>query len=486
MSRRTHEEADKSADANILQKILEKIEDLEKSKVEEARTPSTLTEWFEQIAERISDKALAKELLNEYKLIDEFGLKKAMALRDLNNEVVDKTMSEWRLEARIAKIFAKQNSPKKPTTPNKNKQKSGYFYRAQYIGRYKLRNPKLTSAQHRFMSWKIQDLLELGKIRKWRGNTSSLNIFPIQLVRKEDSWRFTVNFSQLRGKIKIPEHSFGRISDIIKSIPRSAKCFASVDLKNAYWNVPVLEKDQNKLGFYYKGTPYTWCYMPQGIPNAPYHFHKYMEWILKGINIPYKRYFDDFLIYGKDRKEVSARYDKLCKALKQRNFDIGSKSQKPTQTITWCGYSISGRSIEPPREKVAEWRKLAAKPDQSIKHLRRIQGKLAYYHWMSNQAKAEISILHKKIADLEKGQKVTGSREPTSTIATKLQLQNPSSRSYTPHEIIRLMGQIIPKIEFIRWKQEQPIGDTKTKPFETIARQNLKPESINRPSIKVS
>ncbi|UYV71045.1 hypothetical protein LAZ67_8001516, partial [Cordylochernes scorpioides] len=71
-----------------------------------------------------------------------------------------------------------------------------------------------------------------------------------------------------------------------------------VDVKNAYWHIPIDEKDRHKTSFVTQLGCYEWNRLPYSLKNAPSQFERIMKSVLTKHNINYAlNYFDNIIIH---------------------------------------------------------------------------------------------------------------------------------------------------------------------------------------------
>ncbi|MGH0135897.1 UNVERIFIED_CONTAM: hypothetical protein FKN15_026584 [Acipenser sinensis] len=80
------------------------------------------------------------------------------------------------------------------------------------------------------------------------------------------------------------------MQQLLQSV-RPGDWFTTVDLKDAYFHIPIKPAHRNYLRFAFQGTAYDFCVLPFGLSLAPRAFSKCMEAILapltlKGISAP--------------------------------------------------------------------------------------------------------------------------------------------------------------------------------------------------------
>ena len=91
----------------------------------------------------------------------------------------------------------------------------------------------------------INEMLDKGIIRESTSPWSS----PIILVKKKDGeMRFCVDYRKLNSVTVGHAHPLPRVDDILDSLGNS-QYFSTLDLKSAYWQISVDEKDRHKTAF---------------------------------------------------------------------------------------------------------------------------------------------------------------------------------------------------------------------------------------------
>lgn len=139
----------------------------------------------------------------------------------------------------------------------------------------------------------VQEYLERGVIRPSNSPYSN----PIVLLRKKDgTLRFCVDYRRLNAITKKDAYSVPNVDSILLSLGKS-KYFASLDVKDACWCIPMAEDSIEKTAFPTQEGLYEWTVMPFGFTNAPATFERFMESTLRGLIGKFAHvYLDDILI----------------------------------------------------------------------------------------------------------------------------------------------------------------------------------------------
>jgi len=137
-------------------------------------------------------------------------------------------------------------------------------------------------------------------------------------------------------------------------------CFmASMDLKEAYYLIPVAKSDRKFLRFSFEGKLYEFTCLPFGLNRAPYTFTK----LLKPI-VSYLRergylsiiYLDDIMLLGNSYADDCAKNVQVTRQLFEKlGFIINNKKSQtiPSTKCRFLGfiYDSMTMSIELPKEK---------------------------------------------------------------------------------------------------------------------------------------
>lgn len=146
----------------------------------------------------------------------------------------------------------------------------------------------------------VSEYLERGVIRPSNSPYSN----PIVLVRKKDgSLRFCVDYRRLNAITRKDAYPMPNVDAMILTLGKP-QYFATLDIKDAYWCVPMDEKSIEKTAFPTPNGLYEWTVMPFGLANAPATFERFIEGVMQSILGKFVHvYFDDLLIVSETWEE---------------------------------------------------------------------------------------------------------------------------------------------------------------------------------------
>ena len=135
---------------------------------------------------------------------------------------------------------------------------------------------KIGHAKVSTISGEIKELLSLGVVVQTHTHQGSW-ISPIFTTENADeSPRLILNLKKLNDHIRHVHFKMETLKDVIHMIQPQA-WMASVDLKRAYYSVPIHKTYQKYLTFLWKGCYYEYTCLPNGYAQAPMVFTKMLK-----------------------------------------------------------------------------------------------------------------------------------------------------------------------------------------------------------------
>ncbi|UYV70155.1 hypothetical protein LAZ67_7002015, partial [Cordylochernes scorpioides] len=226
----------------------------------------------------------------------------------------------------------------------------------------------------------ITELLKYDIIRPSSSPYSS----PALLVNKKSDTpnhptRLCIDYRKLNQKT-VPEHTpIPLIEQIIDRLSQS-KIYTILDVKNAYWHIPIDEKDRHKTSFVTQLGCYEWNRLPYGLKNAPSQFERIMKSVFTKHNIHYAlNYFDDIIIHSKTYEEHIKHLDDILGTFEQEDIKLNLNKCKFLQKeIQFLGYTINSGKYTPNNTNIEAILKLNR--PYNIKTLQRFLGTINIYN----------------------------------------------------------------------------------------------------------
>ncbi|XP_019905069.2 uncharacterized protein LOC105026845 [Esox lucius] len=133
----------------------------------------------------------------------------------------------------------------------------------------------------------------------------------------------------------------------------------SIDLKDAYFHVPVLPRHRKFLRFAFQGQAYEYTRIPFGYALAPRTFTKCVEAALgplRGQGVRVLAYLDDLLVLAHSAEQARIHTFRLVSQLTRLGFAVnwGKSAPQPCRLVVFLGLQLSTVSM---RARVSEARR---------------------------------------------------------------------------------------------------------------------------------
>ena len=138
---------------------------------------------------------------------------------------------------------------------------------------------------------------------------------------------------------------------ILGEILPSTKWFAVLDLKDAFFCIPLAKKSQYLFAFEWeapgeKHQQITWTVLPQGFRDSPHLFGQALSWDLLALDLGPNgkifQYIDDLLICSPDEKSAQQHAIQVLNFLAERGYKVScAKAQMVEKKITYLGVQIT-------------------------------------------------------------------------------------------------------------------------------------------------
>ncbi|XP_032094995.1 LOW QUALITY PROTEIN: uncharacterized protein LOC116524007 [Thamnophis elegans] len=134
-------------------------------------------------------------------------------------------------------------------------------------------------------------------------------------------------------------------------IPPEAKWFSVIDLKDAFFSIPIHKKSQHLFAFEWENPTtgrkqqYTWTRLPQEYKNSPTHFSAALATDLEILDLPppdvVLQYVDDLLVTGQTEGDCHANTEALLLLLQEKGYKASrAKAQLVQLNVRYLGYDI--------------------------------------------------------------------------------------------------------------------------------------------------
>ena len=230
----------------------------------------------------------------------------------------------------------------------------------------------------------ISKLLNMGVIKEVEHDPNEY-ISPIFVVpKKNGEYRMILNLKELNKSIPYYHFKMETFESALKLVKPNCY-FGSVDVRHAYYCVPIAEKSQIKLRFQKSGKVYQYSCVPNGICCAPRWYTKLMKPVyasLRMLGHTNSGYIDDSLLAEESYSECEQNIKDTVSLMTDLGFIIHEKKSVliPTKKITFLGNDIDSEEMTvtlPEAKKeiiVQECKVLHGKASARIRQVARILG----------------------------------------------------------------------------------------------------------------
>lgn len=240
----------------------------------------------------------------------------------------------------------------------------------------KQRHFPISPAVQKSVDEEIERMLSMGVIEVSQSSWSS----PIVLVKKSNGKsRLCLDSRKLNDVTKKDAYPLPKIDGHLGRLANT-KYISSIDLKDAFWQIPLDEESREKTAFTIPGRPlYQFKVMPFGLCNAAQSMCRLMD-----IVIPHEFhdrifvYIDDLLVVSPDFESHIELLQLVADRLRGANLTINvEKSKFCLKEIKYLGFVIGNGCIKTDPEKITAIINFPV--PKTVRHVRRFIGMSGWY-----------------------------------------------------------------------------------------------------------
>jgi hypothetical protein len=234
----------------------------------------------------------------------------------------------------------------------------------------------MSPARLKIANEELDKMLQMGVVRKSKSAWSS----PIVLVDKPDGGtRFCVNFRQVNAVTKRDAYPLPQVTMILDRL-RDARYLSKMDVKSAYWQIPLSEASKEKTAFTIPGRGlFEFETMPFGLHNAAATWQRFIDSVIGADLEPHVFvYLDDIIVVTKTFEHHLEVLKEILRRLREANITLNQEKCK------WChpelkylGYVVDRRGLHVDPEKVGAITSIPVPKNQ--KQVRAFCGTASWY-----------------------------------------------------------------------------------------------------------
>ena len=135
---------------------------------------------------------------------------------------------------------------------------------------------RFSSKKELFLAYEIKNLFQKGIIKESQHEGREFISLIFLVPKPEDSFGMILNLKSLNEKMPYIHFKMETIKLILILV--TPNCYmAKVDIKDAYYSVPILPEHQKYLKFYFRGILYQFTCLPNGICSCSRKFTKLLK-----------------------------------------------------------------------------------------------------------------------------------------------------------------------------------------------------------------
>lgn len=203
---------------------------------------------------------------------------------------------------------------------------------------------------------------------------------PLVLVRKKDgSVRICIDYRLINKKMVKDEYPLPIIEDHIDKLAE-AKVYSTIDLKNAYFHLPVHEDSVKYTAFVTHNGQYEFLRAPFGLAVCPKVFTRFITIIFRELisrNIV-MIFIDDLIIPAQNELQAVERLQEVLQVASQYGLEINwKKSRLVARQVEYLGHLIEDGQVKPSPDKTEAVRKFPE--PKTVKQLQSFVGLTSYF-----------------------------------------------------------------------------------------------------------
>ena len=221
----------------------------------------------------------------------------------------------------------------------------------------------------------LDRMLAMGVIEESNSAWSS----PVTLRRKPNKNRLCLDARKLNDVTTKDAYPLPHIEGLLSRLG-DTHYISSVDLKDAFWQIPLDPESRTKTAFTVPGRPlYQYTVMPFGLCNAAQRMCRLMDKVIPSrLRERVFVYLDDLLIVSPDFQTHISLIEEVAELLSKANLTINTqKSRFCFKQLEYLGFIVGGGKLKPNPNKVEAISKL--KPPRTPKEVRAFLGMTGWY-----------------------------------------------------------------------------------------------------------
>lgn len=234
----------------------------------------------------------------------------------------------------------------------------------------------VSPARQQLINEELDRMLKLGVVEPAKSAWSS----PIFLLDKPDgSKRFIVDFRKVNAISKKDAYPLPQVTSILDRL-REARYISSLDIKSAYWQIPLETKSKEKTAFTIPGRGlFQFVTMPFGLCGAPATWQRFVDNVLGPELEPYVFvYLDDIIAVTPTFQKHLEVLAEIFKRVREAKLSLNREKCKfCRKELKYLGYVVSETGLHVDPDKIKAIVELPVPKNQ--KEVRQFCGTASWY-----------------------------------------------------------------------------------------------------------
>lgn len=234
----------------------------------------------------------------------------------------------------------------------------------------------ISPAMQKIVNQELDKMLEQGIVERSNSPWSS----PILLIPKRDgTYRFCVDYRKLNQVTKRDAYPLPYVSHILDKL-RDARFLTSLDIKSAYWEIPMAETSKQYTAFTVPNRGlFQFRRLPFGLHNAPATWQRFIDRVIGADLDPYVfAYLDDIIIVAPTFEKHLEILEEVLKRVHGAGLTLNrDKCQFCRKELKYLGYVVNSLGLHVDPDKIQSI--LDIPTPKTVKEVRRLIGISSWY-----------------------------------------------------------------------------------------------------------
>ncbi len=234
---------------------------------------------------------------------------------------------------------------------------------------------RVSPGERRVIAEQVNSMLTRGIIEP---SSSPWAAAVVIVPKKDGSPRFCVDYRALNDVTKKDVYPLPRADDLLLQIS-GAVMFSAMDLKDGFWQIPLLPEHKEKTAFVTPEGLYQFRRLPFGLCNSPSTFMRVVDRVLVGLKWTHcLAYLDDVLVFGNTAEQHQERLELVLIALESAGLKLHpGKCRFGVESVIYLGHIIDKNGVRPSPDKMIAVRHFPVPSD--VSSLRSYLGLISFF-----------------------------------------------------------------------------------------------------------